>query len=799
MFKRALLLVSLTAVTAFAASSPVVQVISYSRDASGSYTMLGWGSGSIIDSSGNIITNNHVVDDGKGGISDEFSICVTEASNTPPRCYLTASLVSRDAEMDIAVLRIDPTDISGQTVSFSSLPVLPVNYAYVPETGDTVIARGYPWVGSNTITDTQGVISGTAEYNNFTYIKTDALIAGGNSGGPLLVDGSLVGVNTFLVGGFFDPALGYALSIAEAEMMITSSQQASTLMQETSPVFQKLMYQITEFSRNKKVVDNLATITLSSDYTVRGYTPGEYILLYKTSDDTTSVLGMELKHQTVGSLNTDEAIIRKLVGSWDDPKNYKFTDVSIGWLTWKRLDAVDLDTSKSQQTYIYTYTVNQHLLTLSLVTPLPTRDTYDRIQANITSFLGNITFPEAFQFASTKNFMFDNETGVIWIDFAPISDTDLPYESFIRALVDYTSSELVLRKNLDDNIAINVVMVENSFEIEDLTVEQWMQGIDKYIDVDHLRAVTYKWHPWFMGCYEDIYSIEEPYVCEVVIFIGDQRSPVISFQLHSPASQMKKYLPFLSQIMDKTLIVSNVGETSFSLATKTHLPYDDVMSQSEDYRDMLSELLSLGILSSRPHLSGDRAYTLGEYIRLFVWAVYHRHMDDTLDPTDPKSPTIQSIIDTMPVNQDAYATAYEAYQINELIRLFVSGGKLPSYDSYTLNEFSLWEYDNDNIYWDRIRDFEKDYFQWEEENLDYDTPSYHPTKIPFYVPQKGIQSYARRELPQVVFGSCEDSLTLQMLWYCDTSNEDLIFSDPVLTKWEAISLIYPYVREGMWK
>lgn len=116
-------------------------------------------------------------------------------------------MIARDPQKDVAILQIDATDIFGRPVNFSLFPTLPLDYSYNPQVGDLVVARGYPWVGANTITETQGIISGTYLYNDNTYIKTDTLIAGGNSGGPLIRDGKIIGVNTFLIGGTSDPAL----------------------------------------------------------------------------------------------------------------------------------------------------------------------------------------------------------------------------------------------------------------------------------------------------------------------------------------------------------------------------------------------------------------------------------------------------------------------------------------------------------------------------------------------------------------------------------------------------------------
>jgi hypothetical protein len=46
-----------------------------------------------------------------GGVSDNFGICITDDPTKPPRCHYTASVIDRNPEADIAILRIDETDI----------------------------------------------------------------------------------------------------------------------------------------------------------------------------------------------------------------------------------------------------------------------------------------------------------------------------------------------------------------------------------------------------------------------------------------------------------------------------------------------------------------------------------------------------------------------------------------------------------------------------------------------------------------------------------------------------------------
>ena len=51
-----------------------------------------------------------MVDDGAGGVSDDFAICITDNPSLPPKCHYTASVIARDINADIALLPLDSTD-----------------------------------------------------------------------------------------------------------------------------------------------------------------------------------------------------------------------------------------------------------------------------------------------------------------------------------------------------------------------------------------------------------------------------------------------------------------------------------------------------------------------------------------------------------------------------------------------------------------------------------------------------------------------------------------------------------------
>ena len=137
------------------------------------------GSGFIIDPTGYIVTNNHVIDG-----ADEITVTLTD--NTT----LKAKLIGKDERVDLALLKVE-TD--------KPLTAVPIGDSDVARVGDVVLAIGNPFGLGGSVT--AGIVSARGRdirqgpYDDF--IQTDAAINKGNSGGPLFnMKGEVIGINT---------------------------------------------------------------------------------------------------------------------------------------------------------------------------------------------------------------------------------------------------------------------------------------------------------------------------------------------------------------------------------------------------------------------------------------------------------------------------------------------------------------------------------------------------------------------------------------------------------------------------
>lgn len=160
----------------------------------GIQTQSGSGSGVIIRSDGVIVTNSHVV-------ANARQVLVSLADGTE----FTGTVLGRDPTIDIAVVRIQATD----------LPAAPTADSDRLQVGQSAIAIGNPLGFERTVT--RGIVSGLNRALGDQLdelIQTDAAINPGNSGGPLLNSkGQVIGINTAVVNPGIASGLGFAVPI----------------------------------------------------------------------------------------------------------------------------------------------------------------------------------------------------------------------------------------------------------------------------------------------------------------------------------------------------------------------------------------------------------------------------------------------------------------------------------------------------------------------------------------------------------------------------------------------------------
>jgi Do/DeqQ family serine protease len=173
------------------------------------------GSGVIVDPSGLIVTNHHVIEN-----AQQVTVVLSDRREFP------AHIVLDDKQADLAVLRID----AGK----EKLPTLPIGDSDQLEVGDIVLAIGNPFGVGQTVTS--GIVSALARtgvgIGDFgAFIQTDAAINPGNSGGALVdLDGKLVGINTAIYsesGG--SVGIGFAIPTGIVRSVLEAARKGQTI------------------------------------------------------------------------------------------------------------------------------------------------------------------------------------------------------------------------------------------------------------------------------------------------------------------------------------------------------------------------------------------------------------------------------------------------------------------------------------------------------------------------------------------------------------------------------------------
>lgn len=614
--------------------SPIVQIISYKNIYWKYVEMLWWWSASIINDDWIIVTNNHVVDDWTGKFSDIFNICITKKIKEKPECNYTATLINRDVGKDFAILKIDPTDINWKEVDYTKFKTIDIDYNYEPTNQDDVIAIWYPWVGSDTITETKWIISWVSKYNEYNYIKTDTLIAWWNSWWALVKWWKLIWIPTFLVWWFFDPALWYALSISEAKDFIKDN---IWIIPETKKLpidFKEYRSTIEKINESNKVEDSIFNIKITNDYEVYNYIKNKKLDIRPREQK--EIIAQSLMFDIINLKKTDNEkdFLYQLESLWFYSKSYnKMKKVKIGWLTfyypYDKWDNSQWD-NNSRRTYI-TKLSDDKVMTITMSLTYIDEKNKDNMQKHIKELISNIDFNDNYD-----DIKFDFSLNSPKLEIEPIDDS---------AQNDISGIFTQYLGNLHEFFIIKVYD-------KDLYSGKWQTNDEIYtaetvdISQDFKTKFILKWHAWFMYCgdnvsynyiYEDEFwnTLNQTYcilkITEWVKWMNDKEY-IIEWRLTTDKKNNINNLDKLINHLRNKMIIDKINTWSTTITNlyknQIELKYQDIKFQPKWFKEKLKLLIKYWIIKNKEILELNKPMKRGEFLMLYFHGIYWYKFND---------------------------------------------------------------------------------------------------------------------------------------------------------------------------
>ncbi|MDP2090832.1 MAG: S1C family serine protease [Candidatus Gracilibacteria bacterium] len=626
--------------------SPVVQIISFS-DTNGKLPfMLGWGSASIINDKGIIISNNHVVENENSVLASAFSVCITTNENEKPKCDYTASLINRDDKLDISILKIDAEDIYGNTVNYKSFKYIEVDFDYLPTVQDEVVAIGYPWIGADTITQTKGVVSGTTEYNYYKYIKTDTTIAGGNSGGALINSrGKIIGIPTFGIGGWGDNSMGYALLISEAKDFILENILKDSQKNKITEIidFGKYRNDLETINKSGKVVDDLFTFIINPNYEIFNYYKNTNFVLSQKRSAEDLIKKLDLSFKNIREFKNDKEFFYYLENTGFYNKEYqKLLKKNIGGVDfYYPVNKDDLNNGDYWGNFYQGY-YNNKLVTINIEADLYNEKLKEKLKNEINKILGNITLnKENFE---KVNYEFSTNIPKIEIKsltgkISNIFEYGYYFGDKLYESMSLNMGQIYLYdgKGKTAKEIYDVVLRDKADEQKDFFSFKGLEGY--YYCNDSINEQNYGDY-YFNYYYNYFFTTDENgnpinlSKCNFKIFYPlDKelnRHNYINIELISKKENILKNLDNVLDFLKQNLETNTIGVTSIKNIYKEqiNLKFKDISYQDDSYEKFLKILVKYGVIKNTSYLSGDRAVRWGEFAYMYTKFVYKYSFDE---------------------------------------------------------------------------------------------------------------------------------------------------------------------------
>jgi len=796
----------------FATNNWVVQIISYWDIYWKHPQMIWWWSASIINKNGIIISNNHVVDDGRGWLLSAFWICVTKDFSKTPVCDYTATLIDRDDKLDISILKIDEYDIYWKKVDYNSFDILDMYYDYNPKNKDEVIAIWYPWIWADTISETKWIVSWISEYNGFQYIKTDALIAWWNSWGALVLNWKIIWIPTFWIG-FWD-SMWYALLISEAKEFILKNIDKTPKKQEITNMI--------DFVNYKKIIQNINSVLILKDdifdlQILPGYQLSNYIknksleLSLKTQKDSW-VQKLNIYINKAPKIKNDNELFYFFETQWFYfRESQKLEKKQISWVDfYYTVEKTDLSGGYSSWGNSYFAIINGYLITINVERPF-----YDeKVNKETKKELDDIFKKININFWNLNKTNFSFQTNIPKVDIQnftnSISDTWF-YKLYFWNLYEYFE------------IYINE-LVEYNWKWKN--VDEIYQVLTKDIDISLKSKFKFNSLDWYMTCFSSNYweyynyysTYNENYItkdenwndleivnCDINIFFPYNKllnkHNYLSIKIQSTknniSTNLDKTIFFLKKYLNTYTPKEDTNIKNILKQEKNNI-FQDLNNQTKEYKKFLSLLLRYSMIRKTSNFDWNRPIKYWDFFYTYLSNIYKIDLSNKSCKWDDYECIFNKKISWKTINQilknDLWIESYDNFvdkdkisNLDFVLNVYISWVNKKDFDSIDelFHNLNLEKYKkikekinsfNNSIFWNKkilLQDF---YF-------DFNT-IFYTDKYAVYYPDLNKLIYKQKD-------------SIWDFWYKKPSKEDLFLEEydyyNVLTKADMIEFIFSKV------
>lgn len=732
-------------------SNSVVKVVTYKNIYWKYIQKLWWGSASIINNKWYIITNSHVVDDWDWNIADYFNICITKDDTKEPDCDYTATIIDRDKDRDVAILKIDPYDLDWNKVDYSRFSYLDIDYNYDISSKDDIYAIWYPSIWAKTITKTKWIVSGTIDYNWYKYIKSDTLISWWNSWWALVnKDNKLIWIPTFAI--WYDANIWYSISIKEAKNFIEDNLWKKDLLTQDIDNFLKNKTKIDSINDSSYVDDKIFDFKFSKDYEISDYYEDVKVTISPKDEDKYLVSLFNLEIANTPTIKTQEDLLYFLQDNWVYSSYYeKLVVKKIGWLDFFTPVSIwDPNAwDNSRYSVYFTKLWDDKLIFISVYKPV-----YSDIEEN------NLVNQNLDQLFNSINFKTENEKDLdnSFILSSPnISFNNTSWQVNREA---YWQLDLYFW-NLYDFFTLSV----NDYSVYD---GKWNSVYDIYknetqnIESAYKSLINVFWHEWFIHCDNNSYYVEnengfqvQQFSCYMKIYLWvkwtNGKEYYLSWELYSDKNKIEENLDNVIDFLKNNMYIEWDFDTfSFPNIYKNQVSLDfkDLKYQSDNYKDILKVLVKYDLIKNSSSFNWDTPIKWKEYIVYYFRFLYNykfnrdytcelgaysclfknNYVDIKWEKVD-----MYSLFKDMWIPLDEYVDYYKAQDFILNMDLVLSGA-----DFDTFSEDFIVKYNNlsENSVFEETRksieDFKNEVYSKENVYIYELVPWYYSSYISFY-------------------------------------------------------------------